>query len=61
MYIHDCFLASDIIFRTLHEALADLGFFGGGDWEPQRAKQASIEGVWAYLARGGAQNDIKII
>jgi len=28
--------------------LADLGFFRGGDWEPERAKRASIDGVWAY-------------
>jgi len=42
-------------------AVVDLGFFRGGDfWEPKQAKQASTEGVWAYLARGEAQNDIKI-
>jgi len=26
-------------------AVADLGFFGGGDCEPERV---SIDGVWAY-------------
>ena len=38
-----------IILFNLPVSLADLGFFRvGWLWELERAKQASIEGVWAY-------------
>jgi len=35
--------------NSIGVAVADLGLFWRGRlWEPKRAKQASIEGVWAY-------------
>jgi len=42
------------------ETLADPGFLEGVTLEPERAKRATIEEVWVYLARGDAQNDIEI-
>jgi len=44
-----CHASLQLIMSQWISTLADLGFFRGGWlWEPEQAKRASIEGIWAY-------------
>ena len=36
------------LFCTVFVYIGGPRIFEGGNWEPERAKRASIEGVWAY-------------